>query len=155
MKSIDRLRMAGSLVRRGRLDVLWKEVSRRLRSRELVFGLRKEVSLPVELSEAPAFSARPVRPDDVEKTLSLDEPNLTLTELKERMRRRLLIQHRVPKCYVVVDEDDEPIYLQWVICPADNDRIQEYFGGGFPRLEDDEMMIENAYMRLLTGAAAS
>ena len=79
--------------------------------------------------------------------MSLDEPNLTSTELKERMRRRLLIQHRVPTCYVVVDEDDEPIYLQWMICPADNDWIQDYFGGGFPRLEDDEVMIENAYMR--------
>src|SRR4051812_36156385 len=53
----------------------------------------------------------------------------------------------MPTCYVAADRrNDDPCFIQWLMGPKDNSKIQPFFGkGNFPILREDEALLENAY----------
>lgn len=47
--------------------------------------------------------------------------------------------------FVAVDPDGEPAYLQWLIPPAQNAKVKEFFGPLFP-LDDTTLVVEGAWI---------
>ncbi|HEX6981420.1 MAG TPA: GNAT family protein [Balneolaceae bacterium] len=60
-------------------------------------------------------------------------------------KRRKLVKANIPNCYVAVTDDDTPCYLQWLMGPEQNERIQSFFGKAFPKLDKDEALLEGAF----------
>ena len=52
---------------------------------------------------------------------------------------------KIPTCYVALTKDNEPCYMQALIAPSENARLQEYFEGFFPWLRPDEALLEHAF----------
>ena len=48
-------------------------------------------------------------------------------------------------CYVGVDQNDRACYMQWLIGPEENTNLQRIYHGGFPWLEEDEALLEDAF----------
>lgn len=51
----------------------------------------------------------------------------------------------VTTMYVASDEQGAPIYAQWLVTSADQDRLHAVTGGLFPPLHDGEVLVEGAY----------
>lgn len=64
-------------------------------------------------------------------------------EIRYRMEH---LEADIPTPYVAVDETTgTPCYIQWLMGPAQNDKIQAKLWG-FPRLAENEALLENAYI---------
>lgn len=57
-----------------------------------------------------------------------------------------LVNAGVPTCYVAVNEFDQPCYMQWLIGPDQNHKLDAIFGDTFPSLNKDEVLLEAAFM---------
>jgi RimJ/RimL family protein N-acetyltransferase len=77
--------------------------------------------------------------------LDLDQPGLTSAERKELVDRLTMIEEGMHTCYVGVDENDKACYMQWLIGPNENENLQRLFRGGFPWLDQDEALLEDAF----------
>jgi hypothetical protein len=61
------------------------------------------------------------------------------------MRRLRLIEYGMPACYVAVTDHGTPCDLQWLMGHEQNERIRPFFGGEYPRLDRNEMLLESAF----------
>lgn len=61
------------------------------------------------------------------------------------VRQQRLVDAQIPTCWVAVDDEDLPCYMQWVIGPASNDLMRRTFGTEFPPVADDEILLEGAF----------
>jgi len=51
----------------------------------------------------------------------------------------------VKTCYVTEIEEKIPCHMQWMIGPEENNRLSQFTGGGLPRINDNEVLLENAF----------
>ena len=108
------------------------------------YGLRRDLTAPYEPPPANlAIRIRPLLKSDIPALLK--ESGQTGQDIYELMARREFIKMHPRECYVAVTQDGEPCYMQWLITPAENEQIQLYFGGLFPWLSVDEVLLEQAY----------
>lgn len=148
MKSITvtDVKMALRVLYHGDLKLLMSEVIRRICSDEEYYGLERDLKEPFEAPDALIpVSIRPLRSSDISLLLKPRERCQRRMDLKEQIRRRSLILSDISTCYVAVTLQGEPCYMQWLIGWKDNEALSKYFGGGFPPLEKDEMLLEGAY----------
>lgn len=66
----------------------------------------------------------------------------TRRDLESRVR---MWAYGIPNPYVAVDTDGDPCFLQWVIDGANADLVRAHFGGKFPDLQPDELLLEGAW----------
>jgi hypothetical protein len=118
----------------GELGTVLGELRRRLHSADVSYCLRRDLTVPFPAPEAKI-------PIDVRPLDEADVPTI----VAERPRRLPFLEERVPTCYVATTTGDEIAYMQWLLGPESNDRIQKFFGGRFPLLQEDEMLLEYAY----------
>lgn len=71
--------------------------------------------------------------------------NNDLNRLNEKMRHIRLVKENIPTCYIAENKDQIPVFRQWVFKHDQNDRIQNFFGGIFPRLSNDEALLEGGF----------
>lgn len=110
------------------------------------YGLRRDLSQRVEPPQARIpLHVRPLEPGDIEALFGHrhgDIPAEDATEIGYRMQH---LEADIPTCYVAVDETNgQPCYCQWLMGPAQNDKIQSKLWG-FPVLGPKEALLENAY----------
>jgi hypothetical protein len=65
--------------------------------------------------------------------------------MKKELVDRLALKEGVQACYVAVDQHDIACYMQWLIGSNVNEHIKRIYHGGFPWLERDEALLEDAY----------
>lgn len=145
MSTINQISSFISLIRHGQFGTALGEIGRRLYSNHVAFGLSRDLSQPSAMPEARIpISVRPLQSHDVPKLFDESEAENGET-LRHQIRRLRHIQADIPTCYVAVDTNDVPCYTQWLMGPRDNARIRRFFGGEYPLLANDEMLLENAY----------
>jgi RimJ/RimL family protein N-acetyltransferase len=134
-------------VRSGEVGVLAREAQRRFHSDWRHFGLRRDLEVPFQGPRAKIeLTIRELQPDDVPKLLDMRAAQMAPRGPYVRMHRLRFLRQGIGTCYVAArTEDDEPCYMQWLMGAADNDRIAAYFDGIFPRLADDEALLEYAF----------
>ena len=107
------------------------------------FGLRRDLRSPIEAPKAKIpISVRPMQPADLQHLLAMDDANQA--ERLEIARRRAFVDRYPNGCFVAVDErSSTPCYMQWLIGASDNHLVRRM--GGFPELQPDEALLENAF----------
>ena len=117
-------------------------------SRTLRYGLRRDLSVPIETPSAKiAIDVRPMVPADLDLLLDADTAEGVSREETELAWRRSFVNKGAKGGYVAVDQrDGKPCYMQWLFSAADNDLVQHL--GAFPKLGPTEALLENAYTPL-------
>ena len=97
--------------------------------------------------------------DDPVRALGLrDYPALFYSALPEdewalpKGRRRLAAQG-VGQAFVAVTERDHPCYVQWLLIPADNERLRRHFRGIIPLSAPDDAHGSKVHTRRRTTSA--
>lgn len=61
------------------------------------------------------------------------------------MRHIRLVEEDIPTCYIAVNQNQKPVFRQWVFKHEENQRIQNYFGSLFPLLNEKEVLLEGGF----------
>lgn len=137
------LSTVADILRSQGVGALWSKLKRRARSRTISYGLRRDLTRFFTPPHAAIpISVRPATAAEIRALLAARDHGLTPEEWRERMA---LADAGLRQAYVAVTADGRPCYLQWLMSARDNDRIQRVFHGTFPRLADDEALLEGAY----------
>ncbi len=141
-----KLRTMAALVRAGHYDEVKRYFQRWLFSDSFSYGLRRDLTVPFEAPPAKVpLTVRPMREDEARELLDTRVSGLSGQGLYERMNRLEFVAAKIPTCFVAVAKNDEPCYMQALIGPSENARLQEYFEGFFPWLRSDEALLEHAF----------
>lgn len=137
------------LLRGGDIKGLARLARQQLWSRQDYFGLRRDLTIPFTPPEAkiPLLGVRPLRDDDLPDLLALDA-NGTPVDPEGHKIQSGLVQARIATCFVAVTDNDRPCYMQWLIGPNENRKVQSYFKGLFAPIGPDEFLFEGAYVPL-------
>lgn len=140
------LQIISIITMKGSPGIIMKEIQRRMDSRTSFYGLERDLtkSLPMPAARIPILVRR-LSPEDVPVILSSRGNGKSELELKDQARRNLLIKAEFSRCFVAADPGNRPCYMQWLIGPEENNKVQDYFKGGFPLLGPDEVLLEGAY----------
>ena len=68
-----------------------------------------------------------------------------LNALKEGHRHARLVEAKIPDCYVATTIENTTIYRQWVFSHQHFNQILDYFGPIFPKLKENEVIIEGVF----------
>lgn len=68
-----------------------------------------------------------------------------LNRLNEKMRHIRLVKENIPTCYIAENNEQVPVFRQWLFKHDQNQRIQNFFGGIFPSLENGEALLEGGF----------
>lgn len=143
---IIKLRNFYDLLREGHFTVIWEECLKRVYSTSLSVGLRRDLTQDFDKPSARIdISVRKLQSNDTGIILEHGEFAKANPRLAEYQQN--LVQANLPDCFVAVNEEDKPCYMQWLIGPDQNHRLKEHFGNSFPELDKNEALLEAAFMR--------
>jgi hypothetical protein len=128
----------------GRSGTLLGRFRRRIASDQYSYGLRRDLTLLIlrPAAEIP-ITVRPMRLNDIPALLS--GYRRSVPAMNERMDPRKLIEAGISHAYVAVTRSDSPCYMQWLIVPSDNEKIQKLSEGLLPWLGSDEILLDQAF----------
>ena len=86
---------------------------------------------------------RPMRPDD--EHWFTDHVGHTEAQAINRLDARRILDSGISTFYVAVTEDDEPVFMQLLAFPSENDHRMSAWGGMVPPLEPDDAIIDFAF----------
>lgn len=108
------------------------------------YCLRRDLEIPFPAPEARIpISVRRLADDDIPKVFG-NMSKLPVPDRADLYARWAHWNADIPTCYVAVTGDGVPAYVQWLMGPEQNEKIQAYFNGTFPVLAPDEALLENA-----------
>jgi hypothetical protein len=134
--------------------LLWLTARRRLYSRVVSIGVRRDLSEHVEgvigrdLAVVPpakiALEVRQLQPDD-DLSFIADVPGLSSRAAQVRMDQRWLMSGDLPTPWVAVDPDGAVCFMTFMLTADDNGAILAKWGGLLPQLQPDEVLIEGPF----------
>jgi len=134
-----------NLLRKGHGDKVWKAFKGRTFSTSVFLGLSRDLAKPFTAPPARIpIEVRPIRPDDDMSFLEVGKASGSTEGASARVRQLRKLKAGLPVCYLAL-ADGKPCYMQWLIAARDNDRIRAQFGDLFPRLADNEALLEGAF----------
>lgn len=71
--------------------------------------------------------------------------DLPVDDRRELLVRTLFFRRGFERCYLLRDAQSAPVFLQWLVYPADNPLIRRHYRHRFAPLPDRHAMLENAY----------
>ena len=89
---------------------------------------------------------RPARDEDLELLLATNVPGLDPDDREERLVRQHMRTLGFLHCVVVVNEEDQPCFLQWLILSSENAVLAEAYHGLYPPLKPHQALVEGAYI---------
>lgn len=123
----------------------FKGLPKRIYSQTLSIGLRRDLQREFDTpSAAINLSIRPLQESGVKMLFKEDSSSHKFQELIKT--RGELTQAPIPHCYMAVTEDNTPCYMQWLIGPQHNHLIQHFLGNSFPFLNQNEALLEGAFI---------
>lgn len=141
----QRIKCGLLLIISGQFSDFVDEFRKRIYSTTHSFGLSRNINEPFTPPKAKIpITIRPIRPDDFDKLMQ--SGNLKETEPDLYSYQLNCIKAEIPQCYVAVDENDNPSYIQWLVDHTQNELIQKHFGTFFPLLKPGEALLEAAFM---------
>ncbi|HUL44355.1 MAG TPA: GNAT family N-acetyltransferase [Bacteroidota bacterium] len=140
-----RLRNLWFLISRAHFSLLLRKIATRIYSNRYSYGLRRDLRNSIGLPEEPfALTIRPLTPVEVSTLLEVyrseEDPNFDL-EIIDRMEH---VHADIPTCYGAFNEEGDLVFIQWLMGPDQNERIQSYFNSIYPVLAEGEALLENA-----------
>jgi RimJ/RimL family protein N-acetyltransferase len=144
-RHLHRLRDVVRLAREGHARDVLGFMRSRLHSEFVSYGLRRDLRQP--LTPPAAKIDLRVRPRASADSLSFLDPTPGSTGDAEMIRRNQLrlLAAGIPTCWIAIDPDGKPCYMQWLITSRDNARIKSQWGGVIPQLGPHEALLEGAY----------
>jgi RimJ/RimL family protein N-acetyltransferase len=142
---LDRSRDMLGLVRQGYRREALRAVGIRFRSEFVSYGLRRDLDRPFTPPLARLdVEIRPLAPGD---DLSFLDPTRGATAEAELVRRNQLrlLAAGIGTCWIAVDSDGKPCYMEWLMTSRDNAAIRSQWGGVIPPLGAGEALLEGAY----------
>jgi GNAT superfamily N-acetyltransferase len=88
---------------------------------------------------------RPIERTDVRAFTKIDPARHDRLSARHRSATTRLLGSDIQTCYVAVSAEGAPCYMQYLILPSENDKVQSVFEGIFPRLAEDEALLEGAF----------
>jgi GNAT superfamily N-acetyltransferase len=141
-----RLRKAVALVRAGEWRTVLRALRKWLYSDSYSYGLRRNLTVPVEAPEPTiSVTVRPIQPSDVAAFTEVDPSRHDRESTRHRSASARLLASDIRTCYVAVTDEGIPCYMQYLIFPSENDKVERFFEGIFPRLRKDEGLLEAAF----------
>ena len=139
---------AFSLLRTGQVASYLYEVRKQVWSEQRVYELRRDLSRPVSLPPASLpIALRPFQEDDWKSFAGPEGLWHRLTTPRpDEASRTNFIKAGFPMCYVAVDGDGVPCFIQWLFPSLINDKVEEFRKGYHPPLSDDEVLMEGAFV---------
>jgi len=139
-----RLRNLWFLIRHAHFSLLARKIATRLYSNKYSYGLRRDLGIRFRAPEPPfALTIRPLCCDDVSRIFDLRRPGQHPDFVEELIDRLEHVHADIPTCYVALNDKGDPVFIQWLMGPEQNKRIQSYFNGIYPILAEDEALLEN------------
>ncbi len=133
---------------------LWLTARKRLYSRVVSIGVRRDLSVHVEgqigrdLAVVPPAKiplvVRQLRPED-DLSFIDDVPGLDPRSAQMRADQRWLMSGDLPAPWVAVDPDGAVCFMTFLLTARDNAVIQARWGGLLPQLQPDEVLIEGPF----------
>jgi hypothetical protein len=141
-----RIKKTLNLILSGHAQSVWNEVRKRFHSTTRSFELRRDLTVPYSSPQANIpIQIRPFKSDDLDYLLGHGQVKQTDPMLDNNQRS--LAGSGLTQGYVAVTSNGHPCYMQWLIGPNQNDRLQSFYKGIFPPLADDEALLEGAFMQ--------
>jgi GNAT superfamily N-acetyltransferase len=133
------------LLRKGHYRPLLRRVRRLAWSEAFAAGLEYDPRVPItaRVPRAPVH-VRPIEPKDVPAFTSLPPAASSRVEALTRASARNLLESGLRTCYVGVT-DDGPVYMQFLVTAAENERLAAVYEGLFPPLAEHEGLLEFAF----------
>lgn len=137
---------AFGLVRAGEWRPVLNALRKWLYSDSCSYGLCRDLTVPIDVPE-PAISVtiRPIKRDDLPAFTEIDPGRHDRLSARHRAASARLLASDIETCYVAVTEEGTPCYMQYLILPSENDKVQAFFEGIFPRLAEDQALLEGAF----------
>ncbi len=139
-------RDAVRMIREGHSRRLVESVKTRLESVTPSLGLARDLNVPFTAPDAKLkVEVRPLRPGEEIDFLALDGPDMTDDAAHTILQQRRLLDSKVGTCWIAVDPDGRPAYMQCLVQPEHTDRLRGLFGDLYPRLLPGHALLEGAY----------
>ncbi len=142
--TLSSLKNAWQLILNGDFQIFFKELTNRIYSTSLSFGLKRDLEAEFESPSARVdLSIRPLKEVDVPDLLE----NTAKNPVDPRLiaRQKAMVDAEIPTCYVALANHEKPCYMQWLIGYQHREKVSEFFKGIFPTLKDSEALLEGAY----------
>jgi GNAT superfamily N-acetyltransferase len=140
------LRSLFLLRKKGHRGVIWRSLLLRLYSDSTFLGLRRDLSVAFKSPEAKIpLEVRPLDSRDDLSFIDINEPGISSAGAFERLHQINMLKAGIRTCYLALGQDGRPCYMQWLIPSNENDKIHAFYGDIFPRLKEDEALLEGAY----------
>lgn len=138
------LRKLAWLLRTRSFRVLARLLERWLWSDVTAYGLQRQLDEPIP-ARRPRIpvTIRPLRPGEEGEFTRI--PGATPDDTLVRVNARHLLESGLETCYVGVTAEGEPCYMQYLVLPEANDRLEAAFGGLIPPLGDGDALLEFAF----------
>ena len=145
-RALRMVHYAGLLLRIGGLRVFLSQLRRQIYSRDILFGLEKSLDNQcVQISSKLPHFLRQASKKDMEELLAKakEESKESVHELVERI---WFYECGFNDCYVARNADTgELCSVAWLISANDGKLVDQGFKNRLPRLEEDELLLENCY----------
>ncbi|MDQ3874457.1 MAG: GNAT family N-acetyltransferase [Actinomycetota bacterium] len=130
----------------GQFGAVRRVLQRWLYSDRVAVCLRRDLSTPVRTrSPSVRLTVRPLRPEDVPALVELPKGDGRTADALVRINARHLLDSGLATCYVTETDDGEVCYMQYLVLPDQNEKLQSVFGGLMPPLAADEALLEFAF----------
>lgn len=130
------------------LRMIANELRRRLYANDIFFGLEFDLTDTITVpDEGVQLDVREIRETDVSLLLPVQGQRMKDGELRMRLERLMLLRDSIPTCYVCISPDKRPCGMCWLIFSQSNHLLTRHFRGGIPVLSEDEVLLENIYIR--------
>ncbi len=118
----------------GDIAYLINGFKKRLKSENLYFGLKRDLTVPFKIPDAKI---------DINVRLieEKDQKYFNMTHTEDG-----LIYENIPDCFVATTIEDEACFRQWFMRYAVKDKIESYFADMFPALKENEALLEGAFI---------
>ncbi len=139
-------RDAVRMIRDGHSRQLVDSLQTRLDSVTPALGLARDLAVPHQAPAAKVpVEVHPLGPGEELDFLALDDTDLSDDAAHTILQQRRLLDSQVGTCWIAVDPDGRPAYMQCLILPEHNDRLGGLFGDLYPRLRPGQALLEGAY----------
>ncbi len=130
------------------LRAVWEELRRRWYSDELAYGFRFDLTHPFDIPEAePPLNIRELSTKDIPILFNLKRPDISISEFRFIIISLMLIEARLPTCYVGVTKENYPYCICWLVHRSDYYNVHALFSNRSYLLQPDEVFFDNIYTR--------
>lgn len=144
-RTTQRLTEAVKLVREGHGRQMLQSASVRLNSVSPSLGLARDLTVPHAAPPAKIpVEVRPLRAGEELGFLAID-PSVDGHGAVTLLQQQRILDSGIGTCWIAVEPDGSPTYMQFLIFPRDNAGTARLWGDLFPRLRPGECLLEGAY----------